>query len=212
MKNLFYLFILSIFFIVISSCDENGTNINNSFQKMKITIYVSHSGDTNDYVKNSEYFFDGDVDGYLTRMLRNSTGNFKYQSTLQQERSNVPLPLSKYGCLIKNIEYSKDSIYYVIIRNEYDNQGYINKIYFDSYSSSNKSLYLIYTRQAEKLVKMQIYSDNVLNKISDFFYDINGLCTVQVDSTIASASVRKTFRRYNDKKELIYSLSGKDST
>jgi hypothetical protein len=57
-----------------------------------------------------------------------------------------------------------------------------------------------------------MYRDNILYGISDFFYDINELCTLQVDSTIISGSVRKTFRRYNNKKELIYTLNGKDST
>lgn len=107
MKSLFYSFISFFTFVALSSCGGSGTNVNNSFHKMKITIYESHSGDTNDYENNSEYFFDGDADGYLRRMLRNGIGNFNYKNTLIQERSNVPLPLYRYGCLIKNIEYTK---------------------------------------------------------------------------------------------------------
>ncbi len=199
--------------MAISSCDDNGANgNNNSFNKMKITIYESHTGDTNDFVKNSEYFFDGDVDGYPTRFFSKMFGKVNYQSLLVQERSNVPLPLYKYGCIIKNIEYSNDSTNFAISRAEYDNGNYLYKYFFDSYSSSNKSTSGIYIREGDNLVKLDIYEGNILHRISQYFYNSNGLCTLQIDSSITSASVSKVFRRYNDKKELIYVISGKDTS
>jgi hypothetical protein len=213
MKNLFYFGIIAMSLIVIASCSENGTNgDDNSFRKLKITIYLSQSGDTNDYFKNSEYFFDGDVNGFPRRTFLQNNGNSNYKSILVQERSNVPLPLFKFGCLTKNIEYSKDSSYYAITHFEFDSDGYYTKGSFDSYSPSNESLYVIYTRAGELLQKTSMYEENILDRISNFYYNSNGLCTLQVDSSVISNSVNRTFRRYNEKKECIYVLRGNDTS
>ena len=213
MKIYFNLFLSFFCLMAMASCEDNGANTeNNKFRKMKITIYESHSGDTNEFVKNSEYYFDGDVAGYPTRYFGKMFGVSNYQSILVQERSNVPLPFNKFGCLIKNIEYSEGSNYFSISHTEYDKDSYLKKFYFDSYSSSNKSMYCIYSCEGGRLVSLEAYKENILCQISRYFYDANGLCTLQIDSSIAPDFVNKTYRRYNDKKELIYEYWGEDTS
>lgn len=205
--KIFYFLCISVFCLMaMSSCEDNGANTeNNKFRKMKITIYVSYSGDTNDFVKNSEYYFDGDVAGFAKRCYWQKYGVSNYQSILEQQRSNVPLPLYKYGCLIQNIEYDNDSTRYSITHPEYDKDGYVIKYYLDfEVSADNKSIFGIFTRQGDNLTMHQYYQENALKSVSKYFYDANGLCTYEVDSSVSGRSVQRSYRRYNDKKQLVH--------
>lgn len=205
MKNLLCYFICFVGLIGLYSCEDDGTNGNSNISpKVKITIYSESSENSNNYYKRVELFFDGDSEGYLRRMFVQGMGNLNHQSVLQQIDSDVPLPIAKFGCLLKSFKYSNDSSFHNISRVEFDKEGYINKFYFDSFDPSNKSTYSIYKREGAKLVSMQSYADNKLYRISYNYYDVNGLCTLQVDSSIFDATAKRTINRYNDKKELDY--------
>lgn len=206
MKFFSFLCISVFCLMAMSSCEDNGTNTeNNKFRKMKITIYESHSGDTNDFVKNSEYYFDGDVDGFSKRCYWMKYGISNFKSILEQQRSNVPLPLYRFGCLTKNIEYDNDSTIYSILQYTYDAEGFMSNgsITF-SESSDYKPASVIYSHSGDNLTILKEYVENVFTVKSRFFYNYNGLCTMQIDSNMVDSSVAITKRKYNDNKQVIH--------
>ncbi|MFH1050162.1 MAG: hypothetical protein V1779_04425 [bacterium] len=212
MKKMFNA-ILSIFlFIIINSCTDNGSDpIKNNFRKLKMTIYISDMNDSNKFIKESEYYFDGDVEGLPKRTFAKMFGDANYKSQLSQQRANVPLPYSKFGCQTKDIEYSSDSSIYMITSIEYDNEGFMSKADMQSFSSSNKSLNVIYKRDGDKLIKMSVYEDGVLDKVMEFFYNSKGFCILQIDSSVNSNNNKKAYRRYNEKNQLEYVIWGNDT-
>ncbi len=211
MKYFFYLFISFLCLMAMSSCEDNGaTGRLKQFFGTKITIYVSHSGDTNDFVKNSEYYFDGDVVGAAKRCYWMKYGISNFSGMLRQERSNVPLPLFKFGCLTKNIEYSNDSTVYSTINYDYDAQGFMSQgtvVYNEA--SNNKNSSALYFHSGDNLTILKQYQENILTIKSRFFYNYAGLCTTQIDSNMVdSIEIAIIKRNYNDMSQVInYSKS-----
>ena len=213
MKNLSYVLLFTFFVLIFISCEDNSSNPDiATFQKVKISIYSS-----SDYVDStkfrlvSEFYYDGDVKGYPKRTYLQMLGTGNYQSVLSQSRANVPLPHNKFGCLIKNIEYSKDSSYFMITTCEYDNAGYISKATIESFSSSNQSSYITYHRESSNFIYNNIYKNDILDKVRKFYLNSNGLCTLQVDSSMNSNYISRAWRKYNEKKQLTYVHWGVDT-
>lgn len=213
MKNLFYVLLFSFFVLIFISCEDNSSNPNiATFQKVKITIYASDYEDSTKFYKESEYFFDGDANGMPRRAFLQILGSANYQSELDQYRANVPLPYNKFGCLLKNIEYSKDSSYFMITTCEYDNAGYLTKVLMDSYSDLNPSSYGTYNKESDNLILMKYFENNILSDVRKLYLDKNGLCTFEVDSNPNSNEIRYyVWRKYNEKHQLIYQFRGEDT-
>ncbi|MBM2816481.1 MAG: hypothetical protein HW421_3243 [Ignavibacteria bacterium] len=211
MKKQFYLY--SIFIALLISCSDSSTTPGNYSPetKVKITIFRAEMNDSNSYDKIVEYFLDGDRDGYMRRTFLANRGT-KKEGVLSQGYSNCPLPLFKYGCLLKEIDYRSDTSIYCINTFEYDNEGYMAKVSLDFYNSSNKSGYAIYQRSGNRLMKSIVYKENILDRTMEFIYGKNGYIEKQIDSNMTSKSSYYTYFRYNDKNECIYKSYGKDSS
>jgi hypothetical protein len=211
MKNILVILIAITLSALLNSCKDDSTNtIENSTRNVKISIYVLEE-DSTEFHLISEYFFDDDTSRFARRTFLNMYGTANYKSELRQERANIPLPLDKFGCMIKNIEYNDDSSYYCLTNVSYDNEDYLSKAIMDFSDRDIKKMEYIVKRNGDRMIQASMLEDNVLRTTIDYFYDSQRLCTLEVHSNKDNDKYN-VINKYNSKNHLYYKWMGKDST
>jgi hypothetical protein len=202
MKNILCILLAVIILLSFYSCVDNSTDPKTtSFKKMKISVYV-YDSDSSKFLLETEQYFDGDLAGFPKRTYQQMFGESNYQSELVSSVSNVPLPVYKYGCPIKDI-FFEGGIQYLETTYEYDGDGYLTKMITksnDNYSYNSAILQKV----SNNLYIFNIYEDDELTEILKRYLDNNGLCILEVDSTPNQNDNFYTYYNYNSKRQKIY--------